>query len=99
MYSTRCKICKTEGKDTRYIGETSRSLYERLAEHVHDAWNKKDLSHMRTHLVTEHQMDVEPKDTAELARAYEVHIEKGHKTAMARQVHEAITIGRQGTPC
>ena len=33
VYSTRCKICKAEGRDTKYVGETSRSLYERTSEH------------------------------------------------------------------
>ena len=54
VYSTRCKVCKEGGVDTRYIGETSRSLYERISEHTHDVWSSKELSHMRTHLEAEH---------------------------------------------
>ena len=49
---------------------------------------------LRTHLTTEHQMEAEPGDLGALAQAFEVHIEKGHKTALARQVHQAITIGK-----
>ena len=36
IYANVCLICKTQGGDTRYIGETSRSLGQRAGEH----WDK-----------------------------------------------------------
>ena len=36
IYANVCLICKTKGEDTRYIGETSRSLGQRAGEH----WDK-----------------------------------------------------------
>ena len=41
--------CKAGGKTTKYVGETSRYLYERLSEHTRDYQSKETPSHMRDH--------------------------------------------------
>lgn len=41
VYQTICKLCKLEGEEVSYIGETSRSLYERTREHLRDYWDDK----------------------------------------------------------
>ena len=36
VYEVRCSICEEEGSTTaRYVGESSRSFYERLGEHIY----------------------------------------------------------------
>ena len=47
IYSNTCKQCKTEGKSTQYIGETSRTVIERAKEHTRDRGDPKKSSHMR----------------------------------------------------
>ena len=36
VYETKCKLCKQKGETVTYVGETGRSMCERLSEHVKD---------------------------------------------------------------
>ena len=54
-YTNTCKICEKKGVKSVYIGETSRSLKERQAEHLNDAQEKKEQSHMWQHSSGEHE--------------------------------------------
>ena len=42
------------GSKTQYIGETSRSLYERMTEHARDCQNLEVESHMASHILEYH---------------------------------------------
>ena len=93
MYQTICKLCKLEGEQVSYIGETSRSLYERTREHLRDYWDDKSKSHMREHFQEQHRDEVS-KCTAdrEIMERFEVKIVEKYRTALTRQVGEAIHI-------
>ena len=53
-YKSTCLLCKNQGVNSTYIGETSRSLHERELEHKQDATGAKEISHRRRHLDTAH---------------------------------------------
>ena len=96
MYKTTCKVCKSEGQETAYIGESSRTLHERTAEHLKDYINNRELTHMTTHMAERHPTLPHPADAKSVAKVFEVQILKKHRTAMNRQIHEAIMIGKAG---
>ena len=96
VYESVCKLCKAQGQTTKYLGETSRSLYERTAEHLRDLLSRKETSHMFSHLTSAHPTHTTPSDTQSAAAAFEIKVVKVHKTALSRQVHEALAIGKAG---
>ena len=73
---------------TVYIGETSRSIYERSKEHYEGAKRGSTKNHMVKHRMMEHTGEQEPKFNMKV-RGY-------YKTALARQVAEAVLIRRRG---
>ena len=73
---------------TVYIGETSRSIYERSKEHWEGAKKNCSKNHMVKHMVMEHGGTGEPNFYMKV-RGY-------YKTALARQVAEAVMIRRRG---
>ena len=77
-----------EGAPTLYIGETSRSIYERSREHWEGARRKDPKNHMVKHQTMEHGGEQEPKFTMKVFKHY--------KTALGRQVAEAVRIRRRG---
>ena len=84
-YKTQCLLCKEKGeKEKVYIGETSRTAYERGSEHKADYENEKEDSHMRKHWEEEHYEEDKPKFSMKVLR--------GHTSALVRQVHEAVMI-------
>ena len=83
-YRNRCMICSREGRSSSYIGETSRSLYERSREHVSLYTNSKEESHMLQHMRDEHE-DEEKAD-------FKWEIIKSHKSSFERQISEAVYI-------
>ena len=54
VYNNTCLKCKEEGRVTKYVGETARTMRERSVEHQADALNHKQTSHMRDHVVDSH---------------------------------------------
>ena len=92
VYKTECRDCKGEAgerskkKDTLYVGETSRTGYERGQEHQRDAKSKAktENSHIRIHQVEAHG--------GETGNGFSMKVVRGHKSALARQVHEAVLI-------
>ena len=66
LYENQCQVCKVDMKDGekmndflkdgkgRYIGETSRSIYERSQEHQRDKENQEDDSHQVKHWRLDH---------------------------------------------
>ena len=70
-----------------YIGETSRSIQERAAEHHADLRNRREKSHMLKHQVLHHNQE----DTPFVMRAVSY-----HRSALSRQAAEAVRIMRRG---
>ena len=100
VYETKCRLCKAVGKTATYIGETSRSLFKRQKEHIEDCLSSGSVkSHMKNHWAESHQAESGRLETIDqVAEAYEVKIVEKFKTALQRQIGEAIHIRRaQGT--
>lgn len=53
-YRTTCKLCMGESVAACFIGETSRSMKERIGEHLEDLRKDMDGSHMAQHLKDTH---------------------------------------------
>ena len=96
VYEIQCRPCQAQGSQVHYWGETARSAFERGSEH------RKDLEHMRgghmeTHLIEKHPNIclADPKNRqAETNFTFKIH--QKHKSALDRQLGEAITIARHG---
>ena len=73
---------------TVYIGETSRSLYERAKEHYDGARKGEAKNHMVKHNLMEHGGEQKPN--------FNMKARKYFRTALARQVAEAVLIRRRG---
>ena len=73
---------------TLYVGETSRSIFERSREHWDDWRSRKEESHIRRHQEAEHGGDGAPK--------FIMRVVQFSKTALSRQIGEAVRIGRRG---
>ena len=72
---------------TLYVGESSRSVYERSKEHWRGAHKGEAKNHMVKHQIGEHNNDA-PQFAMKVVRHF--------KTALARQVAEAVRIRRRG---
>ena len=98
MYENICLRCNegAAGKEavqptidipSIYVGETSRSLQERGMEHWRAARGKKETSHMRIHQEQQHGGE-EP--------SFILKPVSFHRTALSRQLSEAVRIRRRG---
>ena len=87
VYRTTCLLCKEKGESRDYYGESSRTPYERGAEHLKDYLGEKEDSHMLKHHIEEHGDVMEPVE-------FSMKVIKNHFTAFSRQVHEAVIIYR-----
>ena len=85
-YQTSCNTCSTKGREAIYIGESSRSVFERSLEHLEDFKKEKDSSHMYSHATEAHSLEEKPQ--------FSIKILKVHRSALYRQVHEAVMISR-----
>ena len=89
VYSIECINCEEEKKVTTcYIGETSRSLYCRGAEHLDGFMGKKENNPMYKHAADAHD-----GDTNNIK--FRMKILKKHFSAMQRQIHEGVAIARR----
>ena len=70
-----------------YVGESSRSLQERALEHWTAARKGDQTSHM-----VRHQALVHPEDPPE----FQFRAVSYHRTALGRQIREAVRIRRRG---
>ena len=89
VYENICIPCREMKKVTRYIGETCRSLYERGKEHTSDATTLAKKSHWRDHAKEQHQDYKGP-----ISSMFTIQPLKNCRSALARQLREAIEIGR-----
>ena len=79
----------TLGGQAVYVGETSRSIYERAKEHGADAVAGHEDSHMHKHWVLDHAEERErPK--------FKIRVVASFKDALTRQLAEAVRIERRG---
>ena len=51
---SQCMTCKEQGKKVVYLGESSNSLTEHASQHLKDAYDPTNESHMMGHIVDEH---------------------------------------------
>ena len=91
VYTSCCQVCKQLGSpDGTYVGETGRTLFERAGEHLEDAANKKESSHIYKHWALNHpDLPTQPE--------FCFTVIKTHKTPLDRQVHEAVKIAADGS--
>ena len=89
VYSNTCLVCKSVGRDTKYLGETSRTMLERSKEHQADALRLGSTSHMREHMCNTH-----PEALAEVLTSFRMNIVKKASSPLERQVREAVQISR-----
>ena len=102
LYENACLIClpsagrkggpRNEDGDPAtpaiYVGETSRSIMERSKEHWAGYQGAKEDNHILKHQHMTHGGAKEPK--------FIMRVVSQHRTALARQVSEAVRIGRRG---
>ena len=88
LYFSTCIMCKQEGKEQVYVGESSRSSYERGGEHEKDFERRMGDSHILKHLEVVHPGVIEPK--------FEFRVAQTFQSALTRQVSEAVMIRRKG---
>ena len=100
LYENVCLTCNPGAKERRplvevrndvpslYIGESSRSIYERSREHWADWRGKKGSSHIMKHQEQAHSLEEEPRFIMRVVRSY--------RTALSRQIGEAVRIRRRG---
>ena len=82
-YVLECWTCRLTGSTFKYIGESSRSAYQRGKEHI-----KEIIGGKKTHPMVEHFGDCHQGQTQEvLFRTF-----SNFQTALARQVWESIEI-------
>ena len=86
VYKNTCVLCQEQGKESIYLGESSRSLGERSQEHEADYYNpkKQETSHLARHMTDMHP-GVEMKKNS-------YSIVKRCSTALSRQVRETVEI-------
>ena len=88
VYTNTCKQCTEVGKTMYYVGESSRSSYERGSEHWKGFVTKKQDNHILKHLEVVHPDQNEPK--------FEFKVQGTFKSAFTRQITEAVMIRRAG---
>ena len=100
VYENICRACNPGvGKKGRvgevrsdiptiYVGETSRTMYERGREHWADWRGRRTTSHIAKHQEEVHKGEGEPDFILKAVKSY--------KTALSRQIGEAVRIRRRG---
>ena len=88
-YKSVCRICLKYGVTTKYIGESARDIYLRGVEHTLDAEKHDQGSHIWNHLQEKHP-EVKPGPWFFCMRVL-----KAHRSALIRQVYEAILVRQQ----
>ena len=100
VYENICLICHPEAAEKEgkleegvasqavYVGESARSIYERSREHWDDYVKGETDSHILKHHVLAHGGRGEPQ--------FHFRPVRFHRTALGRQLHEAVRIRRRG---
>ena len=77
---------KKERPEVKYVGETSRSGYERMREHFRDFENLSTSSHMLKHFIEKHR-NIKKEDMR-----FGVKILRSYNSAFERQIGESVWI-------
>ena len=90
VYIAQCMECsnKQDCKQSVYIGETSRSLFERSVEHINGSLRMDASNFITKHWLAAHRND-------ECPPIFKFAVEKIHRDAMSRQLHEAVRISAE----
>ena len=97
VYVNTCKLCRASGTCRRYIGETARSGYRRSVEHLEDAINKKEDSHIHSHIEDSHKdLGLNLTSAQEVSEVFEFKLIQKHPSSLQRQVTEAVKIRLAG---
>ena len=80
--------CAREGKEAVYVGESSRSAYERAMDHLGDYREGAEDSHMSNHAKTEHGGRLDLK--------WKFSVIKTFQSSLTRQISEAVRIKTRG---
>ena len=100
LYENICGVCNPGAEKkgnledvktdvpTLYVGEISRTIYERSREHWADWRRKNNTSHILKHQEQVHKGAEEPRFVMKVVRSF--------KTALSMQVGEAVRIRRRG---
>ena len=88
LYESTCIPCSKKAVSRVYVGESSRSSFERGNEHATAYKNNKSDSHMFKHATNEHPGEPKPK--------FQFKVVKTFQSSLMRQVSEAVRIRRRG---
>ena len=102
MYESECTLCaetKKAGKENgdcslgdgrgMYVGESSRSIYERAGEHETDMKKRSEESHQVKHWLSSHEDLLAPQK-------FSFKIVRTFKDPLTRQISEAVRIDLKG---
>ena len=87
-YRTTCETCKANGTKATYIGESSRTWYDRAKDHVLALKNKNG-----SYGIVKHWMEIHPE--MEEHPKFSFNQIGRHKSTLERQIWEAIYIERE----
>ena len=85
IYKITCQECKAKGIESIYIGESSRTIFERYREHLDGERNCDKRNALHKHDMVEH---------GGVAQKYKVEVLEVHRNAMKWQVMEKVKIER-----
>ena len=81
----RKEDCEKESSSSKYVGQTSRSAFERGSEHLKGLIDKNENSPLYKHAAEEHNSDF---------IEFKMKVLKKHYSAFSRLIHEAVLIER-----
>ena len=83
VYEQRCMLCKEDGKDVVYFGETGRNAFIRGKEHDNDIRLGDRKNGLVRHMIEEH-VGVDSQ--------FKMAVLSKHRSCLTRQVEEAVRI-------
>ena len=97
LYESECTVCMENDKDGVekdgkgvYVGESSRSIYERAKEHTADRVGFQEDSHQKKHWLSSHEELLAPP-------AFKFKIISTFQDPLSRQLSGAVRIDRRGS--
>ena len=94
VYQNVCNLCKSYNKVIWYIGESAHTTAEREAKHQQDATNISSNIHMRDHVALMH-----PEQLSKVLVSFTMTKLKSCRSALSRQVREAVEIAKDHNHC
>ena len=95
VYSNTCLLGKSPGKESKYIGETARTMLERNKEHQRDALASKEALKSKTsHIRSTPSGSMHPREVEEILDIFRMDLIESASTVLERQVREAVEIRR-----